>query len=110
MSRYACELERRMPTKDIIVIGASAGGVEALQRLCASLPRDLPACVFVAQHLSPSGRSGPPHLLDGAGPLRALSPIDGQAIEPGHIYVAAPDQHMLIREGKLLMRRGPYEN
>jgi two-component system chemotaxis response regulator CheB len=99
-----------MPTRDIIVVGSSAGGVEALQRLCASLPRDLPACVFIAQHLSPSARSVLPQLLDKAGPLRAMSPVDGQAIEPGHIYVAAPDQHLLLRDGKLLMRRGPFEN
>jgi two-component system chemotaxis response regulator CheB len=99
-----------MPTRDIIVIGASAGGVSALQRLCAGLPENLPASLFVAQHLSPSARSVLPQLLDRAGPLRALSPVDGQAIEPGHIYVGAPDRHLLIRDGRILMRRGPFEN
>ncbi|WP_340316523.1 chemotaxis protein CheB [Rhizorhabdus argentea] len=99
-----------MSTKDIIVVGSSAGGVEALQRLCAGLPGDLPAAVFVAQHLSPSARSVLPQLLDKAGPLRAISPVDGQEIEPGHVYVAAPDYHMLLRPGRILMRRGPYEN
>lgn len=99
-----------MPFKDIIVIGASAGGVDALQRLCAALPADLPACVFVAQHLSPSSKSMLPMLLDRVGPLRAVTPVDGQAIEPGHIYVASPDLHMLLRDGKVLMRRGPFEN
>ena len=99
-----------METRDIIVIGASAGGVETLQRLCAGLPADLPAAIFVAQHLSPSARSVLPQLLDRAGPLRALSPVDGQKIENGHVYVAAPDHHMLLREGMILMRRGPYEN
>jgi two-component system chemotaxis response regulator CheB len=99
-----------MPMKDIIVIGASAGGVDALQRLCAALPADLPACVFVAQHLSPSARSVLPQLLDRVGPLHALSPADGQEIEQGHIYVGAPDHHLLLREGRVLMRRGPYEN
>jgi two-component system, chemotaxis family, protein-glutamate methylesterase/glutaminase len=99
-----------MASKDMIVIGSSAGGVDALQRLCAALPADLPACVFIAQHLSPSARSMLPLLLDRAGPLRAVTPVDGQEIEAGHIYVAGPDNHMLIREGRLLMRRGPYEN
>lgn len=99
-----------MPHKDIIVIGASAGGVDALQRLCAQLPADLPATIFIAQHLSPTSRSVLPQLLSRAGPLPALSPVDGQAIEPGHIYVAAPDQHILLREGRVLMRRGPVEN
>lgn len=99
-----------MPTKDIVVVGASAGGVEALQRLCAMLPADFPAAVFVTQHLSPSARSVLPLLLERAGPLPAASPRDGDAIEPGRIYVAAPDHHMLLRPGRVLMRRGPYEN
>ena len=99
-----------MSTKDIIVVGASAGGVGALTRLCASLPADLPASIFVAQHLSPSSRSMLPELLDRAGPLPALSPTDGQAIERGHIYVAHPDNHLLLRPGKMLSRRGPNEN
>jgi two-component system, chemotaxis family, protein-glutamate methylesterase/glutaminase len=97
-------------TKDIIVIGSSAGGVEALSRLCASLPADLPATVFIAQHLSPSARSVLPQLLDRAGPLPVLSPVDGQAFERGHIYVASPDHHLLVRPDKVLIRRGPHEN
>ena len=99
-----------MATKDIIVIGSSAGGVDALCRLCSALPADLPAAVFVAQHLSPSARSVLPQLLARAGPLPALSPVDGQAFERGHIYVAGPDHHLLVREDKVLVRRGPYEN
>ena len=99
-----------MALKDIIVIGASAGGVDALQRLCAGLPADFPGCIFIAQHLSPSSKSVLPQLIDRLTPLRALSPVDGQEIEAGHIYVAAPDHHMLLREGRVLMRRGPYEN
>ena len=99
-----------MATKDIIVIGSSAGGVDALCRLCAALPADLPAAVFIAQHLSPSARSVLPQLLDRAGPLPALSPVDGQAFERGHIYVAGPDHHLLVRPNKVLVRRGPYEN
>jgi len=99
-----------MPTKDIVAIGASAGGVEAFQRLCASLPADFPASLFVTQHLSASAKSVLPQLLDRAGPLPASSPRDGDRIERGRIYVAAPDRHMLLREGKILMRRGPNEN
>lgn len=99
-----------MATRDIIVIGSSAGGVEALQRLCAALPADLPAAVFIAQHLSPASRSMLPLLLDRAGPLPVRSPRDGDPIERGVIYVAAPDHHMLVREHTVLMRRGPHEN
>jgi len=99
-----------MPKKDIVVIGASAGGVEALHKLCRALPADFPAAIFIAQHLSPSARSLLPQLLDRVGPLSAFSPEDEAAIEPGRIYVAAPDLHMLLRPGKVLMRRGPHEN
>jgi two-component system chemotaxis response regulator CheB len=99
-----------MATRNIIVIGASAGGVDALIRLCGTLPADLPASVFVAQHLSPSARSMLPQLLDRAGPLVAESPVDGQSFAPGHIYVAPPDRHLLLRADHVLVRRGPYEN
>jgi two-component system chemotaxis response regulator CheB len=103
-------MRRIAVVKDIVVVGSSAGGVDALQRLCAALPPDFPAALFIAQHLSPSARSVLPQLLDRAGPLSARSPVDGQVIEHGHIYVAAPDHHMLVREGRILMRRGPNEN
>src|SRR3954463_7037355 len=95
--------ESRMQTKDIIVIGASAGGVEALQRLCAALPADLPAAILIAQHLSPSARSVLPQLLDRVSALPAVSPADGDTLEPGRIYVAAPDLHILLRAGRVLM-------
>src|SRR5688500_4919478 len=98
-----------MQTKDIIVVGASAGGVEALRRLCAALPADLRASVLVVQHLSPSARSVLPQLLDRVGPLPAASPVDGEALLVGRIYVAGPDHHLLIRPGRVLVRRGPYE-
>ena len=99
-----------MATKDIIVIGSSAGGVDALCRLCSGLPADLPATVLIVQHLSPSARSVLPQLIGRAGALPALAPVDGQAIERGHIYVAGPDHHLLLRDGKVLIRRGPFEN
>lgn len=99
-----------MTTRDIIVVGASAGGVGALQRLCAALPADLPASVIIAQHLSPSAKSVLPQLLDRAGPLPAFAPVDGQTLERGQIYVGGPDLHILLRPDRVLMRRGPYEN
>jgi two-component system chemotaxis response regulator CheB len=99
-----------MQTKDIIVIGSSAGGVEALRRLCASLPADLPAAVLVVQHLSPSARSVLPQLLAKAGALPAATPSDGDTLQRGRIYVAGPDHHLLLRPGHMLVRRGPFEN
>jgi chemotaxis response regulator CheB len=99
-----------MATRDIIVIGASAGGVDALMRLCSALPKDLPASIFVAQHLSPSSRSLLPTLLDRAGPLTVVAPVDCQVFERGHVYVAPPDHHLLVRDDRVLLRRSPYEN
>ena len=63
-----------MPTHDIIVIGASAGGVETLQELVGLLPGDLPAAVFVVQHMSAEGKSWLPQILSRKGPLPAVSP------------------------------------
>jgi two-component system, chemotaxis family, protein-glutamate methylesterase/glutaminase len=99
-----------MQTKDVIVIGSSAGGVEALRRLCACLPADLPAAVLIVQHLSPSARSVLPQLLAKVGSLPAATPSDGEALERGRIYVAGPDHHLLLRPGHVLVRRGPFEN
>ncbi|MDX3910227.1 MAG: chemotaxis protein CheB [Sphingobium sp.] len=99
-----------MEPSKIIVIGSSAGGVDALQRLCARLPRDFAGAICVAQHIAPSARSVLAELLNRAGPLPASSPRDGDPIEPGRIYVGSPDHHILVRPGRILMRRGPHEN
>lgn len=96
--------------KDIIVVGSSAGGVTALQEFCGGLPADFPGSIFIAQHVSPSSRSELGALLCRAGPLPAVTPRDGDAIERGKIYLGAPDLHILLRKNKVLMRRGPREN
>src|SRR6478752_2305610 len=103
---------RRIPMarRDIIVVGGSAGGVEALMQICAGLPADLPASVFVVQHISPASKSVLPDLLTRAGPLPASHPIDGETIQSGRVYVAPPDLHLLLRDGQILLRRGPQEN
>src|SRR5438132_1694708 len=64
-----------MATKDIVVIGASAGGMGALERLVAGLPADLPAAVFVVWHLAPGVRSVLPTMLSRAGRLPAPEPV-----------------------------------
>src|SRR3954463_7316658 len=102
VDRYTCEQRCRMEQKNIIVIGSSAGGVDALQRLCAALPADLPAAVFIAQHVAPSARSVLPQILNKVSPLNVLAPVDGQQIEHGHIYVGAPDHHILVRPDRIL--------
>ena len=94
--------------RDIIVIGGSAGAFEPLRRLVADLPAGLPAAVFVALHTG--SRSVLPKLLDAAGPLPAAAAVAGEPIEPGRIYVAPPDLHLLLHDGHVLLRRGPREN
>ncbi|HEV8483986.1 MAG TPA: chemotaxis protein CheB [Blastocatellia bacterium] len=99
-----------MATRDIIVIGASAGGVEALTTLVRHLPADLTAAVFVVLHVPPDGFSVLPQLLTRAGPLPAFHPKDKEQIQNGHIYVAPPDNHLLVKRGYLRLVRGPKEN
>ena len=93
----------------IIVIGASMGGVEALQKLTAGLPRDIPAALLVVQHI---GRyaSQLPDILNRYGPLPTSHARQGDAIRPGHIYVAPPDHHLLLQDGRIHLTRGPREN
>lgn len=99
-----------MPGHDIIVVGASAGGVEALMTLARDLPADLPAAVMVVVHIPANGTSALPHILTRSGPLPAVHPRDGEAIVCGRIYVAPPDHHLLVERGQLRVVRGPREN
>jgi two-component system, chemotaxis family, protein-glutamate methylesterase/glutaminase len=99
-----------MPDRDIVVVGASAGGVEALADLAGSLPADIPAAVFVVLHLPATGTSALPDILGRHGPLPASHIKDGEPIEHGRIYVAPPDHHALLRSGHVHLTRGPREN
>ena len=99
-----------MPGHDLIVVGASIGGLEALRSIVAGLPPDLPAAVCVVWHLAPDSPALLPEILARAGPLPALHPQDGDALQPGRIYVAPPDQHLLLEAGRLRLSRGPKEN
>ena len=98
-----------MPERDIIVIGASAGGVEALQTVVGSLPPELPAAVFVVLHLYPRSESFLPGILSRAGALHAVHPQDGDPIEKGRIYVAPPDHHLLVERDHIHVGTGPKE-
>ena len=99
-----------MPDHGIVVVGASAGGVEALVDLAASLPSDLSAAVFVVLHLPATGTSALPEILSRHGPLPAAHVRDSEPIQPGRIYVAPPDHHVLVRTGHVHLSRGPREN
>jgi two-component system chemotaxis response regulator CheB len=103
-------MEREPLRRDVVAIGASAGGVEALGRLVAQLPADLPAAVFVVLHVPPTGTSVLPRILARAGPLPAGHAVDGSRPEHGRIYVAPPDCHLLLEAELIRVVRGPREN
>ena len=100
-----------------MVIGASAGGVYALQELVGNLSADFNGSLFIVQHLAPYSPSLLPTILSRSGPLEVRHPYDGEPIQPGHIYIAPPDHHLLIERdteydspGHILVRKGPKEN
>jgi two-component system chemotaxis response regulator CheB len=99
-----------MATRDTIVIGASAGGVQALSKLVADLPHDLPAAVFIVLHISPNVPSLLPSILARESSLPVAYASDGEAIQRGRIYVAPPDHHLIIEDDKVTLVRGPKEN
>lgn len=99
-----------MPGHDIVVIGTSAGGVEALHELAKGLQPDLPAAIFVVLHVPPTGPSVLPEILNRSGLIAAHHAVDGELIVNGRIYVAPPDHHLLIEHGRTRVVRGPKEN
>ena len=99
-----------MASKDIVVIGGSTGSGAALKQLVRGLSADLAAGVFVTTHIPSQGQSFLPDLLSEAGPLPAARAVDGQPIEPGRIYVAPEDRHLLLIDGTVRLGLGPREN
>jgi two-component system chemotaxis response regulator CheB len=95
---------------DIIVIGASAGGVEALPRLISALPADLPASVFVVLHIPPQGPNLLPQIIRRTASLKVAHGIDGEKFRKGRVYVAPPDFHMQLDGARVRLSRGPREN
>jgi len=93
----------------IVVIGASLGGVEALQKLVAGLAPDMPAAFLAVQHVG-ANRSHLPELLSNVGSLPAFHAQSGDLIWPGRIYIAPPDHHLSVLDGSVKVTRGPREN
>ncbi len=94
---------------DILVIGASAGGVEALKTLIAGLPNGLRASLFIVMHIPATRPSALPEILSRSGPLPALHATEGMRIEQGKIYVAPPGHHLLLEQGSVHLGTGPKE-
>ena len=99
-----------MPGHDIIVIGASAGGVEALETLIRGLPPRLPAAIFVVLHIPAQSPSLLADILNRRSLLDAVQVRDDMEIKHGRIYVAPPDHHLLVDRGNVCVVRGPKEN
>lgn len=99
-----------MPGHDIILIGGSAGSIPALLELVSGLPPDLPAAICIVIHVSPLSTTQLPTIISRKSSLPASVAEDGETIVPGHIYVAPPNYHLLVRDGKVELNLGPREN
>ncbi|OJF10292.1 chemotaxis protein CheB [Couchioplanes caeruleus] len=96
--------------RDVVVVGASAGGVEALRALVGGLPPDYPGAVLVVLHVPRDSPSALPAILSRSGPLPATAAVDGEELRHGRVYVAPNDHHLLILDGRIRLTRGPAEN
>jgi two-component system, chemotaxis family, protein-glutamate methylesterase/glutaminase len=96
--------------RDVVVVGASAGGVEALRALVAGLPEDYSGAVLVVLHVPRDAPSALPAILTRSGPLPAATATDSEALGTGRIYVAPNDHHLLVLDGRIRLTRGPAEN
>src|SRR3954453_16754587 len=94
----------------VVVIGASAGGVEALRTLVADLPADFPACILVTLHVPSTGMSALPAILCRTGALKAENAREGSTLTPGRILVAPPDHHLIVLRASFTLSHGPCEN
>lgn len=99
-----------MSVERIIVVGASAGGIDALRSLVAELPASFSTPICVVVHTSPQSPGILDHILSRAGQLPAKTASDGERIRAHQIYVAPPDYHLVVEPGVLRVTKGPKEN
>jgi two-component system chemotaxis response regulator CheB len=95
---------------DVVVIGASVGGVEVIPRLIRSLPAGLPASVFVVLHTAPHGPGLMPEIIRRNSALPVRHAVDGEKILRGQVYVSKPDYHLMLGGSRIRVVRGPKEN
>jgi two-component system, chemotaxis family, protein-glutamate methylesterase/glutaminase len=101
----------RSKGRNIIVIGTSAGGLDALDNLIAQLPSDVPASIFIVQHMSPENTGEALiHRLSRHRTFACQLAKNGASFKPGRIYIAPPDNHLLVKKNKLLVTKGAREN
>ena len=106
----ATEASRPEDRTDIVVIGASAGGVEALGRLMAALDGRLRAALVIVLHIAPTATSVLPNVLERSSHLPAVHARDGQQLRPGQVVVAPPDHHVEVDGRRIRLSRGPKVN
>lgn len=94
--------------RDIVVIGASTGGIEALREVVQTLPPDFPGSIFVAMHIGPVSLL--PEILARSTKIKTVAARHGDQIQPGRIYVAPPNRHLLLEDGHITLSAGPREN
>src|SRR5262245_54154728 len=99
-----------MANRDIVAIGTSAGGVDALLRLAKTLPERFPAAILVTIHLPSQPASSLDQLLGQLGRFPARFVEDGEALRKGQIHLAPPDRHFLVIDDRIVLGRGPREN
>ena len=94
----------------VIGVGASAGGIQPLIELLATLPADFPHAVCVTVHISASAESLLPEILDRRCALTVTAAGHGARLDAGHVFVAPPDRHLLVADGRIELSWGPKEN
>jgi two-component system, chemotaxis family, protein-glutamate methylesterase/glutaminase len=99
-----------MSAKRLIVVGASAGGIEALRTFVAELPATFPAAICVAVHVSPESPGILPEILDRLCRLPVAHACNGQRLQSGRIYIAPRDRHLVIEPSRLRVTKGPREH
>lgn len=96
--------------RDLIAIGASAGGIEALKQIFAKLPASLDATILVVLHQSTQSEGMLDRIFGSAGRLPAEYPKDGECMQRGRIYIAPPDHHLVLEDSRVRTIKGPHEN
>lgn len=99
-----------MKTRNIIVLGGSTGAFDAFKTIVAGLPADLDASILIVWHMAAEIRGILPQVLNKVGPLHASEAKEGERVQPGRIYVARPDHHLIVEDDVIHVTRGPKEN
>jgi len=99
-----------MEKRNIIVIGASAGGYETLKLIIRNLPPKIDASIFIVWHMAPTIRGVLPQVLNRENSIHVDHAVDNEKIETNRIYIAPPDHHLILENGRVRVTHGPKEN